>query len=79
MLWMFYVEGDVAVGLVTPTGTAELGRVVTLQVELLPLRWERFSATVRLDWRRFFVEHLRHVEGASIVDDQLALAVRVDL
>lgn len=74
-----YAEGADAVALSTPTGTAEISRVVTVQVELLPLRFERFSATVRLDWRRFFVENLRHVAGETLVDDQVVLGVRVDL
>jgi hypothetical protein len=74
-----YREGDEAVALSTPTGTSTQSRVFTARLELLPLRLERVSATVRLDWRRFVVENAGHVVGARVVDDQLVMGVRLDL
>lgn len=74
-----YVESTAAVALRTPSGTAELQRVLTVQAELLPLRWERFSASLRLDWRHYWIDNARHVNGVRLVDDQLALGIRLDL
>jgi len=74
-----YEASTAAVAQRTPTGTPERQRVFTLQAELLPLRLDRFSATVRLDWRHFLVDNLHHVAGSSLIDDHLTLGVRVDL
>ncbi len=72
-------EGPDAVALTTPTGTPTRSRVVTARLEVLPLRLERFSATVRLDWRRFVVDDAGHVVGARVIDDQVVMGVRLDL
>ena len=74
-----YREGADAVALLTPTGTPTQSRVLTARLEWLPVRLERVSATVRIDWRRFVVENAGHVVGARVVDDQLVMGVRLDL
>lgn len=74
-----YREGPDAVGLTTPTGTPTQARVVTVRLELLPLRLERFSATVRVDWRHFVVDNAGHVAGVRVIDDQVVMGVRLDL
>jgi hypothetical protein len=74
-----YREGADVVALRTPTGTPQSTRAFTAHLELVPLRLERFSATVRVDYRRLVTESLQHRRGVDVVDDQLLMGVRLDL
>jgi len=68
-----------AAALSTPTGTPERARVVIVQAEVLPLRFERFSGRLRVDYRRFFVDAFNHERGRTVVDDQLVLTANIGL
>lgn len=74
-----YREGADAVAMRTPTGTPQSTRAFTATLELVPLRLERISATVRIDYRHLLIESLGHRRGDDVVDDQLLMGVRVDL
>ncbi len=74
-----YEEGAAAVALTTPTGVSEEQWVFTLRSELLPLRFDRFTLSVHLDYQHFWIANLNHLSGATLDDHQLALGLSLRL